>query len=433
MKIAIIGSGISGLTCAWHLHRQHDVTVYEANDYIGGHTATVDVSVPSGDYAIDTGFIVFNDRTYPRFEALLAELGIAGLPTEMSFSVQNDEHGLEYNGHNLASMFAQKRNLLNPMFYRFIADILRFNKLAREVDLETAASRTLGAFLQKHRFNAYFAENYILPMGAAIWSSTLSDMRAFPLEFFIRFFRNHGLLDVINRPQWFVIPGGSREYVRRLVAPFQERVLLSQSIQQIFRQEGRVKIVTGQGSDTYDQVILACHSDQALALLADASEAEQQVLGAMTYQDNEVVLHTDTRLLPDSKAAWAAWNYHLGASDANRDHQLASLTYNMNILQRLSAPETFCVSLNQTGQIAEEKILRRFTYAHPVFTTASMLAQQSRDTINGRRGTWFCGAYWYNGFHEDGVRSALDVVAGIEARTQQLAFADLPEGSGVVS
>ncbi|MEJ2764876.1 FAD-dependent oxidoreductase [Photobacterium sp. MCCC 1A19761] len=433
MKIAIIGSGISGLTCAWHLHRQHDITVYEANAYIGGHTATVDVSVPSGDYAIDTGFIVFNDRTYPRFEALLAELGITGLPTEMSFSVQNDEHGLEYNGHNLASMFAQKRNLLNPRFYRFIADILRFNKLAREVDLETAACRTLGAFLQEHRFNAYFAENYILPMGAAIWSSTLSDMRAFPLAFFIRFFRNHGLLDVTNRPQWFVIPGGSREYVRRLVAPFQERVLLSQPIQQIFRQEGRIKIVTGQGSDIYDQVILACHSDQALALLADASEAEQQVLGAMTYQDNEVVLHTDTRLLPNSKAAWAAWNYHLGASDANRDHQLASLTYNMNILQRLSAPETFCVSLNQTGQIAEEKILRRFTYAHPVFTTASMLAQQSRDTINGRRGTWFCGAYWYNGFHEDGVRSALDVVAGIEARTQRPAFADLPEGSGVVS
>lgn len=416
MKIAIIGSGISGLTCAWHLHRQHDITVYEANTYIGGHTATVDVSVPSGDYAIDTGFIVFNDRTYPRFEALLAELGIAGLPTEMSFSVQNDEHGLEYNGHNLASMFAQRRNLLNPRFYRFIADILRFNKLARAVDFSTATCRTLGEFLEQHRFNRYFAENYILPMGAAIWSSTLSDMRAFPLEFFIRFFRNHGLLEVTNRPQWFVIPGGSREYVRRLVAPFQERLRLSHPVRQIFRHQGQVKVVTAYDSEIYDQVILACHSDQALALLGDATHDEQRILEALEYQDNDVVLHTDTRLLPDAKSAWAAWNYHLGAPAAGREHQLASLTYNMNILQRLSAPETFCVSLNQSGHIAEQKILRRFTYAHPVFTTTSMLAQQSRELINGQWGTWFCGAYWYNGFHEDGVRSALDVVAGIEAQ-----------------
>ncbi|UTV30070.1 NAD(P)/FAD-dependent oxidoreductase [Photobacterium atrarenae] len=432
MKIAIIGSGISGLTCAWHLHRHHDITVYEANAYIGGHTATVDVSLPSGEYAIDTGFIVFNDRTYPRFEALLAELGIAGLPTEMSFSVQNDEHGLEYNGHNLSSMFAQKRNYLNPRFYRFIADILRFNKLAREVDLKTATCRTLGEFLEENRFNTYFSENYILPMGAAIWSSTLSDMRAFPLEFFIRFFRNHGLLEVTNRPQWFVIPGGSREYVHRLVAPFQERLLLSHPVRQIFRHQGKVKVVTAHGSDIYDQVILACHSDQALALLGDATEDEQRILGAMAYQDNEVILHTDTRLLPDNKSAWAAWNYHLGAPTAEREHQLASLTYNMNILQRLSAPETFCVSLNQSGQIAEEKILRRFTYAHPVFTTTSMLAQQSREVINGRRSTWFCGAYWYNGFHEDGVRSALDVVAGVEARAQQPHPTGHPESSGMV-
>lgn len=416
MKIAIIGSGISGLTCAWHLHRQHDITVYEANGYVGGHTATVDVSVASGDYAIDTGFIVFNDRTYPRFERLLADIDIAGKPTEMSFSVHNDANGLEYNGHSLASMFAQKRNLANPRFYYFVYEIIRFNKLARSIDLAKETSRTLGEFLVLHHFSRYFSDNYILPMGAAIWSSTLSDMRSFPLAFFIRFFRNHGLLEVINRPQWFVIPGGSREYVKKLVVPFKDRINLNRPVTSVLRKAGKVTVITEHGEAVYDQVIFASHSDQALSMLGDASRDEQRILSALDYQDNEVVLHTDTQMLPDSRGAWAAWNYHLGPHNENgqcRDNKLASLTYNMNILQGISAPETFCVTLNQTERIAPDKILKRFTYAHPVFSTASMLAQQARTDINGEQNTWYCGAYWYNGFHEDGVRSALDVVDGL--------------------
>lgn len=416
MKIAIIGTGISGLTCARHLYSQYDITVYEANSYIGGHTATVDVVSQSGEYAIDTGFIVFNDRTYPRFQQLLADIGITGKPTEMSFSVHNEVSGLEYNGHNLASMFAQKRNLLNPRFYSFIFEILRFNKLALAVDLKALASRTLGEFLQENRFSPYFAENYILPMGAAIWSSTLADMRSFPLEFFIRFFRNHGLLEVTNRPQWYVIPGGSREYVKKLILPFEKSIRLNTPVSRVTRQSGLVQVETRLGTESYDQVIFACHSDQALSLLADATADEKRILGALEYQDNEVVLHTDTAMLPHSRAAWAAWNYHLGPEVDNgrhRDHRLASLTYNMNILQGISAPETFCVTLNQTEKIAEDKIIRRFVYAHPVFTTASMQAQQAKADISGRLNTWYCGAYWYNGFHEDGVHSAMDVVEGI--------------------
>ncbi|GAB3521528.1 NAD(P)/FAD-dependent oxidoreductase [Photobacterium alginatilyticum] len=424
MKIAIIGTGISGLTCAWHLHRQHDITVYEANDYIGGHTATVDVSVASGDYAIDTGFIVFNDRTYPRFERLLSEIGISGDPTEMSFSIHNDSNGLEYNGHSLTSMFAQKRNLVNPKLLYFIYDILRFNKLAMSVDLGDEPSRTLGEFLQLHNFSQYFAENYILPMGAAIWSSTLSDMRAFPLSFFIRFFRNHGLLEVTNRPQWYVIPGGSREYIKKLIVPFRDKILLSQPVRKVIRQQGKIIVETEHSREVYEQVIFASHSDQALSMLGDATAEEQRVLGAMEYQDNEVVLHTDTKMLPQSRAAWAAWNYHLGPSVENgqlRDNKLASLTYNMNILQNIVSPETFCVTLNQTERISPEKILRRFTYAHPVFTISSMMAQQARSDINGVNNTWYCGAYWYNGFHEDGVHSALDVVDGISKLAAELA------------
>ncbi|WEM45663.1 NAD(P)/FAD-dependent oxidoreductase (plasmid) [Photobacterium sp. DA100] len=422
MKIAIIGSGISGLTCAHYLHEQHDITLYEANDYIGGHTATVDVEVASGKYAIDTGFIVFNDRTYPNFEKLLAEIGVTGQPTEMSFSVHNTLNGLEYNGHNLLSMFAQKRNWLNPKFYRFIYDILRFNRVARDVDISSAHSyahtQTLGDFLNQYQFNRYFCENYILPMGAAIWSSTLADMRQFPLAFFVRFFRNHGLLEVTNRPQWYVIPGGSREYVKQLVAPFVHKIRLSTPVTSVKRTHGKAVVTANGVSEIYDHVIFASHSDQALNLLTDANETEQAVLGALGYQKNDVVLHTDNFLLPKRKAAWAAWNYFLGNNDEGQwENKQTTLTYNMNILQGITAPETFCVTLNQNEQIAPEKILRKFVYAHPVFTKQSIQAQQCRDKINGVESTWYCGAYWYNGFHEDGVRSALDVVKAIQRQT----------------
>ncbi|WBA10229.1 NAD(P)/FAD-dependent oxidoreductase [Salinivibrio kushneri] len=419
MKIAIIGSGIAGLTCAHYLNKQHDITLFEANDYLGGHTATVDVDVASGQYAIDTGFIVFNDRTYPNYERLLNEIGVGRQPSQMSFSVRNDANGLEYNGHSLSSLFAQKRNVINVRFYRFLAEIMRFNRLAREAHAAGEAEQqgvrnTLGDFLNQHGFSDYFCQNYILPMGAAIWSSTLSDMRGFPLSFFLRFFQNHGLLDITNRPQWYVIPGGSREYVKKLTPAFEDKIHLNSPVTKVRRTPDAVWVTTEAGEQAFEQVIFACHSDQALAMLADPSEAEQQVLGAIPYQDNEVVLHTDTSLLPKRQGAWASWNYHLPLSD-KIDTEPAALTYNMNILQSIQAPETFCVTLNQTDRIEPSKILKQFVYAHPVFNTDSVAAQQQRHRVNGQQRSWFCGAYWYNGFHEDGVRSALDVVEGINS------------------
>jgi predicted NAD/FAD-binding protein len=414
MKIAIIGSGISGLTAAWYLRHQHTITLFEANDYAGGHTATVDVEVASGRYAIDTGFIVFNDRTYPNFEQLLSELDIQGQPSEMSFSVHNDNNGLEYNGHGLSSLFAQKKNLFKPQFYRFLYEITKFNRLAKQTAYENIEQQqTLGDFLQQHSLSDYFTENYILPMGAAIWSSSLADMRNIPLGFFLRFFLNHGLLDIVNRPQWYVIPGGSREYVKRMLVEIEPLIRLNSSVQQVSRINDQIHITVNDSVDVFDHVIFACHSDQALALLADSTVNEQQVLSAMAYQDNDVVLHTDARILPNAKAAWASWNYHLPLADNESCHQLPALTYNMNILQGIDAPETFCVTLNQTHAIDPSKILRQFTYAHPVFNRNSIKAQQQRHLINGLDNTWFCGAYWYNGFHEDGVRSALDVIEAI--------------------
>ncbi|MDD1779640.1 FAD-dependent oxidoreductase [Enterovibrio sp. ZSDZ35] len=433
MRIAIIGSGISGLTCAHYLHREHDITVYEANDYVGGHTATIDVEVASGKYAIDTGFIVFNDRTYPNFQTLLSEIGVSAQETEMSFSVRNEDNGLEYNGHSVSSLFAQKRNLFNPRFYGFIAEILRFNKEARASYSQAAhgnglTEQTLGEFLSQRGYSEYFCQNYILPMGAAIWSSTLSDMRAFPLKFFLRFFQNHGLLDVTNRPQWYVIPGGSREYVRKLIPPFEDRIRLGADIRSVVRSENEVTINTAENAEKFDQVIFACHSDQALALLDGATFDETNLLSSIEYQNNEVVLHTDEAMLPTRKAAWASWNYHLGIQD-NRETRPAALTYNMNILQGIKSPETFCVTLNQTDSIDPSKILRKFVYAHPVFDQKCIDAQGKRHVINGHNNTWFCGAYWYNGFHEDGVRSALDVINGISLSHGSLGGAALRKAS----
>nr|WP_086937439.1 FAD-dependent oxidoreductase [Thaumasiovibrio occultus] len=426
MKIAIIGSGISGLTCAWHLHDKHDIQLFEAESRLGGHTATVDVTTPSGQYAIDTGFIVFNDRTYPNFERFLADIGLEGQKTQMSFSVRNDEENLEYNGHTLSTLFAQRSNFLRPRFYGLIREILRFNTLAKNaVDEESQLRGTLGDFLDNNRFNDFFVENYILPMGAAIWSSTLSDMRSFPLSFFLRFFLNHGLLDIKNRPQWYVIPGGSREYIRKIEPMLSPFVNLNCPVKEVRRSSEGVEVVTPSGIQFFDQVIFACHSDQALAMLADPTAAELEVLGAIPYQKNEVVLHTDTSMLPTREKAWASWNYRLNKETVVGENQAkpTTLTYNMNILQGIDAPETFCVTLNQTDQINPQAIVEQFEYAHPVFNVQSVAAQQRRHEVNGLHRSWFCGAYWYNGFHEDGVRSALDVVEGIG---QLNAFSESP-------
>ncbi|MDO6526071.1 FAD-dependent oxidoreductase [Motilimonas sp. 1_MG-2023] len=408
-KVAIVGTGISGLVSAYLLNREHDIQVFEANDYIGGHTATVDVEVDGRSWAIDTGFIVFNDRTYPNFERLLALLGVQAKPTEMSFSVNNVQTGLEYNGHNLDTLFAQRSNILNPKFWRFIAEIMRFNGKCKALWAQQSIDPelTLGDFLKQQNFSEFFAEHYILPMGAAIWSSSLVEMEQFSLLFFIRFFHNHGLLNVSDRPQWYVIEGGSRNYIEPLVAEFKDKIHLNTAVSKIERGNEGVVLTLNNGQQAYfDEVVLACHSDQSLAMLSDATEQEQKILGDLAYSENDVVLHTDTRLLPKRKKAWAAWNYQL---NGQRDNP-ASVTYDMNILQNLPADApTFCVTLNQNHAIDPSKILRSFKYMHPVFNQASLAAQQNREQICGRNHTHFAGAYWYNGFHEDGVRSALDV------------------------
>ncbi len=421
MKIAIIGSGISGLTCGYHLHQHHDITLFEANDYIGGHTATVDVEVNGEEHAVDTGFIVYNDRTYPHFIQMMNEIGVKGVPTQMSFSVSNQSNGLEYNGHTFSTLFAQKRNWLRPKFYYFIYEILKFNKLVKEAASTSQSnlsdSQTLGQFLTANGFSDYFCDNYILPMGAAIWSSTLADMRAFPLGFFARFFLNHGLLDVVNRPQWYVIKGGSKQYIPALTQGFANKIKLSSPVTKVWRDADEVFVESKGHVECFDQVIFACHSDQALAMLDDPSIDEQQVLTALAYQNNEVVLHTDTSLLPMRPAAWASWNYRIAGKDNEHDAP-PMLTYNMNILQHIKSSTTFCVSLNSSDYIDPSKILRRFNYSHPVFNNESFAAQLQRSRVNGIANTWFCGAYWYNGFHEDGVRSALDVVDAMDKQQQ---------------
>lgn len=415
MKIAVIGSGIAGITAANLLSEQHEIWMYEKNDYIGGHTATVDVEVAGEKFAIDTGFIVFNDRTYPNFRALLRKHGVQWQDTEMSFSVKNPNTGLEYNGHSLATLFAQKRNYFRPSFYRFLLDIVKFNKAAKAA-IDTRASKelervTLREFVAELGLGEDFSHNYLYPMCAAIWSASLQESAEFPLAFFLKFFLNHGLLDISNRPQWAVIKGGSRSYIPALTAAFAERIQLNSNIKQVHRNSDHVLLTFADGrEERFDEVILACHSDQALALLADPSAAERDILTGIPYQNNDVVLHTDVGQLPQRKAAWASWNYLLPQLDAQGLQKPATVTYNMNILQGLrQAPVTFCVTLNNTAAIDESKILRRFTYAHPVYSVDSFKKRQRRNEICGQNRTHYCGAYWYNGFHEDGVRSAVDI------------------------
>lgn len=415
MNIAIIGSGIAGLTCAWRLAGQHQVTLFEAASTPGGHTATVDIATPQSTWAIDTGFIVYNDRTYPRFMELLSELGLSGQKTQMSFSVHNPQSGLEYNGHSLSSLFAQRRNLVKPAFWGLLTEIVRFNRQAKQA-LAGAfdPGATLQTFLERHRFSPFFARHYILPMGAAIWSSSLQEMRRFPLALFLRFFENHGLLDIRQRPQWYVVPGGSREYVRALLAQRGDRLRLrlNAPVQNVIRRQEGVTLQLASGEQHFDQAIFACHSAQALAMLADPTSAEREILGDIGWQQNEVVLHSDPRWLPTRKRAWASWNYRL----SEQDQASACVTYNMNILQGLPADAPlFCVTLNPPTPVDPRFVWKRMVYEHPLFNPQSWSAQMRREEINGRQRSWFCGAYWYNGFHEDGVRSALDVVNGIAA------------------
>ncbi len=408
MKVAVIGSGISGLACAHYLSSEHEVWVYESARKIGGHTATVDVKLGTRQYAIDTGFIVFNDWTYPSFIALMDELGVSSKPTAMGFSVRDPESGLEYSGTNLDTLFAQRRNLVSLPFIGMIRDILRFNREAvADLDAgEINQSETLDAYLARNGYSEKFKRHYLAAMGSAIWSADCDTILEFPVVFFLNFFRNHGLLSVKDRPQWRVIEGGSREYLRPLCARFADRISVGNAVAGVIRHAGQgVTLTMADGQSlAFDQVVFANHSDQALSLLDEPSESEANILSAIPYQTNDVVLHTDIRMLPRKTKTWSSWNYTLGERE-NR----AIVTYNMNILQGIEAPETFCVTLNNTAAINPHKIIGRFAYDHPVFSLEGLAAQQRWSEINGVANTWYCGAYWHNGFHEDGVVSALRV------------------------
>ncbi|QDU60752.1 protoporphyrinogen oxidase [Planctomycetes bacterium Pan216] len=412
MKIAILGTGISGLFCAYLLQRHHDLAVYEANEYVGGHAHTVDVSLDDKPFAVDTGFIVFNPATYPNFIKLLDRLGVPSRETSMSFSVRCDPTGLEYGSDSLNALFAQRRNLVRPRFLGLIQEILRFNQAGRTFLAHGDEKTTLGSFLEIGRFSQSLLEHYILPMGAAIWSTDPKRLSEFPARCFLRFFENHGLLHAFGHPIWRTVEGGSRTYVRAISAGFTDRIRTKTPIERVIRHEDHVEITPRDGeSERFDQVIIATHADQALRLLADASETERQLLRAFPYQANDVVLHTDRRLLPRSQRAWSSWNYRASGEHSQR----VAVTYNLSMLQHHQTSEPFCVTLNQTDQIDSDKILRRMTYHHPTYGLDSFDAQRRYNEIGGRRRTHFCGAYWGYGFHEDGVKSALRVAQALGA------------------
>ena len=406
-RIAIIGSGISGLTTAYLLHKSHEITLFEANDYIGGHTHTVKVSQGEQSYDIDTGFIVCNDRNYPNFLKLMDKLNIAMQPTEMSFSVRNNPLGLEYNGHNLNTLFSQRRNLLRPKFYRLIRDILYFNEAAKKAIEEGIAENiTLDTFVNQQSLSDIFKNNYLLPMAAAIWSCSMEQASEFPLQFFLKFFLNHGLLDIKNRPQWYAVKGGSKAYIDPMISGFKDQIRLSTPVNSVVRDDSWIEVNHATGKETFDQLVFACHSDQALDLLKNASIEEKAILGELLYQQNDVILHSDASLMPKKSLSWASWNFLAGEQEHN-DPTL--VTYCMNILQGIASDQPFLVSLNARHKIDPEKIIGEYDYTHPVYSVAGMKAQSRRNEISGVGRIHYCGAYWYNGFHEDGVRSALDI------------------------
>lgn len=411
-RIAVIGAGVSGLTAAWLLSDRYDVTVFEAGNYAGGHTNTRLVNAGGRDWPVNTGFIVFNDWTYPNFIRLMNRLGVASEESDMSFSVDSPANGLQYNGTSLNTLFAQRKNLVNLPFLKMVREILRFNRQTR-ADLEAGVlddRETLGAYLDRHGFSRYFRNYYIVPMGSAIWSAPEVVLERFPIRFFLQFFNNHGMLSVDDRPQWRVISGGSATYVERMMDRLREQTWLNSPVESVTREEDGVTLKVQGKAYRFDQVIFGCHSDQAMAMLKDPTEQEAEILSAIPYQDNDVVLHTDSRLLPSNRRAWAAWNYYI----PQRPDQPVSVTYNMNILQNFhDAPETFCVTLNRSQDIDPARVIERYTYAHPVFSLEAVAAQQRYDEIGNRNRTHYCGAYWFNGFHEDGVRSALRVTEAL--------------------
>jgi predicted NAD/FAD-binding protein len=406
VKIAIVGSGVSGMVAAYLLQRRHAVTLYEAGSHLGGHTHTVDVEIEGRPTPVDTGFIVYNESTYPNFVKLLERLGTPTQPTEMSFSVRSEKTGLEYCGSSLNTLFAQRRNLVRPSFYRMVRDILRFNREAAQMLRNGYRPPTLRDFFRDGQYSREFVEQYIVPMGAAIWSSRPEGMLDFPASFFMRFFENHGLLSTKGHFSWRVVQNGSRSYVRALTRDFRGRILKDTPVRGISRLPDGVEVRLPDGSKTrFDHVVLGLHGDQALDLLEDPTQREREILGAFEYQPNEAVLHSDASVLPRRRRAWASWNYHIPGAPIDR----VAVTYNMSRLQGLDTREPICLTLNRPDLIDPAKRIRTVSFDHPVYTTRSVKAQARHAEISGVDRTHFCGAYWRNGFHEDGVTSALEV------------------------
>lgn len=406
MRIAIIGTGIAGMVAAYLLAPKHDLVVFEANDYIGGHTNTIPVSLGYQTYPVDTGFIVFNESTYPSFVTLLRRLGVSWQPTNMSFSVQDEATGLEFGFRTLRSVFAQPQNLWRPAFLRLLWDIWRFRRESGELARDETYRVSLGAFLASKGYSLAFTDQFLLPLSSALWSADPRDLSKFPARYLADFFQRHRFLNLAGKIKWQVIRGGSRSYVEPLTRPYRERVRLKTPVAWVKRDSEGVEIKTLGGEiEHFDRVVIATHSDQALGLLADPSERELDILGSYPYQENSTILHTDATVLPRRRAAWASWNYYLPREPQER----ATLTYHMNRLQSLSAPVEFCVTLNRDRDIDQTRVIKKLIYHHPVYRREAPLAQKRWPEINGVNRTYFCGAYWGYGFHEDGVVSALQV------------------------
>ncbi|MCB1555269.1 MAG: FAD-dependent oxidoreductase [Xanthomonadales bacterium] len=412
MRIAIVGSGIAGLASAWLLSREHEVVLFEADDRLGGHTDTHEVEQAGQRYRVDSGFIVCNPQNYPLFCAMLDELGVATQPTTMSFAVRNDRSGLEYNAGTNGGLFLQKRRLLSWRHWCMIRDILRFYREAPALLRGDDAGPDLGDYLAEHRYSASFADDHLIPMASALWSSPSEQILKFPARYLVAFMANHHMLQVENRPEWRVVRGGSSSYIGRLRETWRADVRLGAGVSAITRDDHGVRLRVGSDVLRFDQVVLACHSDQALQALADPSDAERDILGAIRFQHNDTVLHTDRSQLPRDRRAWAAWNALISAEPESE----CTVSYCMNLLQSIESPDPFVVTLNRTHAIDPAKILARRSYAHPIYTRESVAAQSRRAEISGQRNTWYCGAYWGWGFHEDGMRSAVDVAQGLGAR-----------------
>jgi uncharacterized protein len=408
-RIAVIGSGISGLVSAWLLGRHHAVTLYEANDYLGGHTHTHRVRIGRRDHSVDTGFIVFNPAHYPLLTRLFEELGVSSQPTQMSLSVRNEMSGLEYNATSLATLFCQRRNLLSPRFFGLIRDILRFNREARAALAVAGPGPTLGDYLAANRYGAAFRDEHLVPMSSALWSAPPGEVLAFPAKYLVQFLANHEMLQVSGRAPWRVVQGGSSTYIRALTARWNVTTRLGCPVVGIDRLSGDVVVNTLAGSERYDQVVLACHSDQALELLSAPTPVERDILGAIGYQPNRVILHTDASVMPQRPRAWAAWN----ALIPREPGTACTVSYWMNLLQGIDSAEPLIVTLNPTRPIDPARVLRSLHYAHPVYTHASVAARARKAEIQGVRRTWFAGAYWGWGFHEDGMQSAVEVAGAL--------------------